>query len=175
VASKATASGTFEVEGYEGHFGHFDGGYTVGFETYTADADPAPLFKGLPDDRCQCPHWGCVIKGKLTFTFADGHEKTYESGDADCAPPGHTPRLDAGSEVVEFHPTTELAKTMEVVERNIEAWARSRPLQGEGPRNLCAGLGESTSRAWAVKGSNLRRRQGSSCPDLALIGAPPRV
>ena len=54
-ASKTTASETFEVEGYEGHFEHFDGGYTVGFETYTADADLAPLFKGLPDDRCQCP------------------------------------------------------------------------------------------------------------------------
>ncbi len=120
-ASKVTASESFEVEGYEGHFEHFDGGYTVGFETYTADADLAPLFTGLSDDRCQCPHWGYVIKGKVTFTFADGHEETYESGDAYYAPPRHTPRLFDGSEVVEFHPTTELAKTMEVVGKNIEA------------------------------------------------------
>lgn len=68
-----------------------------------------------------CPHWGYVVKGKLTFTFADGHAETYEAGDAYYAPPGHTPHLYTGSEVVEFHPTTELAQTMEVVEKNMEA------------------------------------------------------
>ena len=120
-ASKATTSESVSVEGYEGHFENFDGGYTVGFETYTADADLAPLFKGLPDDRCQAPHWGYVIKGKLKFTFADGREETYETGDAYYAPPGHTPHLYAGSEVVEFSPTQELAATMEVVEKNMEA------------------------------------------------------
>jgi hypothetical protein len=123
-ASKETASETVEVEGYEGHFEHFDGGYSVGFETYTADADLAPLFKGLPGDRCQCPHWGYVKKGKLAFTYADGHTETYEEGDAYYAPPGHTPQLFAGSEVVEFHPTEELAKTMEVVEKNMEAMSQ---------------------------------------------------
>lgn len=120
-ASKATASESVELEGYEGHFEHFEGGYSVGFETYTADADLGPLFKGLPDDRCQCPHWGYVVKGRLTFTFADGRKETYEAGDAYFAPPGHLPYLYAGSEVVEFHPTAELMKTLEVVERNMEA------------------------------------------------------
>ena len=119
-ASKTTASETVELEGYEGHFEHFEGGYSVGFETYTADADIAPLFKGLPDDRCQCPHWGYVITGKVEFTFADRVE-IYEAGDAYYAPPGHTPHLFSGSEVVEFHPTSELARTMEVVERNMAA------------------------------------------------------
>ena len=124
-ASRSTASESFEVEGYEGHFEHFDGGYSVGFETYTADADLAPLFKGLPDDRCQCPHWGYVIKGNVTFTFTDGHQETYEGGDAYYAPPGHTPQLFAGTEVIEFHPTVELAKTMAVVEKNMEAMSAS--------------------------------------------------
>ena len=104
-----------------GHFEHFDGGYTVGFETYTADADLAPLFKGLPDDRCQAPHWGYVVRGKLKFTFADGQEETYETGDAYYAPPGHTAHLFAGSEVVEFSPSAELAATMEVLGKNMEA------------------------------------------------------
>jgi hypothetical protein len=120
-ASKGTASESVNLEGYEGHFEHFDGGYSVGFESYTADADLAPLFKGLPNDRCQCPHWGYVITGKVKFTFEDGHQETYEGGDAYYAPPGHLPHLYAGSEVVEFHPTAELAKTMEVVEKNMEA------------------------------------------------------
>lgn len=122
-ASKETASERLELEGYEGSFEHFDGGYSVGFETYTADADPSPLFKGLPDDHCQCPHWGYVIEGKVTFTYIDGHSETYETGDAYYAPPGHLPYLYGGSQVVEFHPTDELAKTVEVIERNMAAMA----------------------------------------------------
>lgn len=124
-ASKATASESMQVEGYEGHFEHFDGNFSVGFETYTADADMAPLFEGLPDDRCQCAHWGYVIEGKVTFTFADGHEETYETGDAYYAPPGHTPHLYAGTEVVEFSPSDELANTVAVIEKNLEAMGAS--------------------------------------------------
>src|SRR3954464_5148765 len=86
-ASKATASDSMQVEGYEGHYENFDGGYTVAFETYTQDADPAEMFKGLPDDRCQCPHWGYVIKGKVTFKTAAG-EETFEAGDAYYVGPG---------------------------------------------------------------------------------------
>ena len=40
------------------------GGYMVGFRAFREDADATPLFKGLPDDRCQSPHWGYVIKGQ---------------------------------------------------------------------------------------------------------------
>lgn len=121
-ASKQTASDSTVVEGYEGHFENFEGGYTVGFETYTADIDLAPFFKDLPDDRCQCAHWGYVIKGKVTFKSADG-EETFETGDAYYAPPGHTPVLYAGTEVVEFSPTAELRRTMEVVAKNMQAAA----------------------------------------------------
>src|SRR5829696_9617167 len=119
-SSKTHAPESVSAEGYEGHFAELDG-YTVGFETYTADADMAPLFAGLPDDRCQCPHWGYVFKGKVKFTYPDGHSETYEAGDAYYAPPGHTPTLFDGTELVEFHPTEELAKTMEVVTKNMEA------------------------------------------------------
>jgi hypothetical protein len=121
-ASKATASDSMQVEGYEGHFENFDGGYTVGFETYTADADMADLFKGLPDDRCQCEHWGYVIKGKVSFKTADG-EETFETGDAYYVGPGHTPVLYAGTDIVEFSPTKELQQTMEVIEKNMESAA----------------------------------------------------
>jgi hypothetical protein len=117
-ASKETASESMEVEGYEGHFERV-GEYTVAFETYTADSDLTPFFKGLPDDRCQCPHWGYVVKGRLTYKTADG-EETFETGQAYYAPPGHTPVLYADTEVVEFSPTEELQRTMEVVERNME-------------------------------------------------------
>jgi mannose-6-phosphate isomerase-like protein (cupin superfamily) len=119
-ASKETASESMQAEGYEGHFEQLEGGYTVGFETYTEDADLAPFFRGLPDDRCQCEHWGHVVRGRLTFRYAD-HEETFEAGDAYYAPPGHTPVLYAGTEVVEFSPTDELQRTLETVTKNFEA------------------------------------------------------
>ena len=96
------------------------GGYTVGFESFREDADAAPIFRGLPDDRCQCPHWGYVIAGRLTLRYAD-HDEVYEAGDAYVAPPGHLPLVVAGTEVVEFSPTMELARTMEVAARNMAA------------------------------------------------------
>ena len=119
-ASKTSASENVELEGYEGHIENFEGGYTVGFEKYTADSDLSPFFVGLPDDHCQSPHWGYVIKGKVKFNFGD-HEETFETGDAYYAPPGHTPTLYSGTEVVEFSPTKELQQTIEVVTKNMEA------------------------------------------------------
>jgi mannose-6-phosphate isomerase-like protein (cupin superfamily) len=119
-ASKETASETVEVEGYEGHMENLEGGYTVAFETYTADADLSPYFDGLPNNQCHAAHWGYVINGKVAFNYGD-HEETYETGDAYYAPPGHTPRLFAGTEIVEFSPTDELHRTMEVVTKNMEA------------------------------------------------------
>ena len=81
--------------------------------------DMTPLFKGLPDDRCQCPHWGYVLKGKVGYTYAD-REEIIEAGDAYYAPPGHTRQLYAGSEVLEFSPSDELKKTLDVMTRNME-------------------------------------------------------
>jgi mannose-6-phosphate isomerase-like protein (cupin superfamily) len=119
-ASKESASQSVEIEGYEGHMEDLEGGYTVAFEKYSADADLAPFFSGLPDDECQAEHWGYVITGKVTFKTADG-EETFEAGDAYYVPPGHTPVLYAGTEVVEFSPTRELHQTLEVVERNMQS------------------------------------------------------
>jgi hypothetical protein len=118
--SKATASQVHAMDGFEGRWEQLDGGYTVGFETYTADSDMEGLFTGLPDDRCQCSHWGYVIRGRVSFKFAD-HEETYEAGDAYFAPPGHTPVIYADTEIVEFSPTDGLNETMGVVLENLRA------------------------------------------------------
>jgi hypothetical protein len=119
VTSKKTAPEVEKADGFEGHYDDLDG-YTVGFETYSANMDCAPLFVGLPDDRCQCPHWGVVLKGKITFRYAD-HDEEITTGQAYYAKPGHTPILTDGTEVVEFSPTAELGKTMEVVMANMAA------------------------------------------------------
>jgi hypothetical protein len=57
----------------QGRYAELDG-FTVGFESYPEDVDPAPLFYGLPEDRCQCPHWGVVQSGQITLRW-DDHER----------------------------------------------------------------------------------------------------
>lgn len=119
-ASKATASETVAMDGFEGRYEKLDGGYTVGFETYLEDADPSALFKGLPDDRCQSAHSGYVVRGRVAFRYAD-REEVYEAGDAYYAPPGRTPYLYANTEVVEFSPTEAFEETVAVVTENLRA------------------------------------------------------
>jgi len=118
-ASKETASHVEDMGVMEGRYEEL-GGYTVGFETFREDADGTPLFVGLPDDRCQSPHWGYVVKGRVVFEYADRAE-IYQTGDAYYAPPGHIPKIDAGTEIVEFSPTAEYRQTMAVAERNLAA------------------------------------------------------
>jgi hypothetical protein len=115
-ASKTTAARTTSGPGYEGRFDEL-GGCTVASEEFSAGGDMAALFRGLPDDRCQTPHWGVVLRGRLTFTYADG-EDVIEAGGAYYAPPGHTPAADPGTETIEFSPTAELHETMAVVMKN---------------------------------------------------------
>jgi len=115
-ASKQTASQVEEMGVLESRSEEL-GGYTVEFTTFREDADATPFFKGLPDDRCQSPHWGYVIKGAVTFMYAD-REESYNAGDAYYGPPGHIPRVRAGSEIVEFSPTEEYRRTLEVLAKN---------------------------------------------------------
>lgn len=97
-------------------------GYTVNFVSIREDMDLGPLMKGLPDDRCQCPHWGYVFNGRLTLTFAD-HEEVFEAGDAFYVPPGHAPRAEAGSEFVQFSPSEQLREVEAVLLRNMQQMA----------------------------------------------------
>jgi hypothetical protein len=96
------------------------GDLSVNFLTFRVDIDGAPLLKGLPGDRCSCPHWGYVTKGRVTFHFPD-HDEAYVEGDAFYVPAGHTPEVVAGTEYVQFSPADELHKTAEVMARNTEA------------------------------------------------------
>jgi len=97
----------------------------VGFETYNEELDLAPLLKGLPDDMCQCPHYGYVLKGRMKVRYTD-REEIVEAGDAYYMEPGHSPVMEAGTEIVEFSPKDEYRKTMEVAERNFAAMQESR-------------------------------------------------
>lgn len=116
-ANRLTTPVAVDLDVLEGRYAELDH-FTVGFESFKQDVDPGPLFAGLPEDRCQCPHWGVVTSGQITFRWSD-HEETFTEGDAYYAAPGHLPLLAAGTAVVEFSPSEELAATMAVVEENL--------------------------------------------------------
>ena len=96
------------------------GEMTVAIETAPGGSDPTALFKGLPGDRCQCPHWGYVIKGRMRVKYAD-REEVINAGDAYYLAPGHIAICEEAGEVVEFSPKGEYQRTMEVVFRNWQA------------------------------------------------------
>lgn len=116
-ANKMTTPVAVDLSVIQGRYAELDS-FTVGFETFPEDVDPAPLFTGLPDDRCQCPHWGVVQSGQITFRWSD-HEETYGAGDAYYAGPGHLPLIAAGTSVIEFSPTDALGATMAVIDANL--------------------------------------------------------
>jgi hypothetical protein len=95
--------------------------YTVNFTLFRESIDATPLMRGLPDDRCQCPHWGYVVNGEVTFRYAD-RDEVFEAGDAFYTPPGHIPvKYEPGTEVVQFSPSDELSKTEAVMMKNMAA------------------------------------------------------
>ncbi len=90
-------------------FGDATGYGKMGGEYFSlgAGADITPLLKGLENDLCQAPHWGYLIEGALTVTFADGKVDKVNGGDLFYWPPGHTVRADANAEVILFSPQHE--------------------------------------------------------------------
>jgi hypothetical protein len=95
-------------------------GYTVSFTSLAEDIDATPFMKGLPDDRCQSPHWGYVFKGKMTARYAD-RDEIFEVGDAFYTPPGHIPvKNEPGTEILWFSPSEELRTAEAVMMKNMQ-------------------------------------------------------
>jgi glyoxylate utilization-related uncharacterized protein len=96
-------------------------GYTASFQSLLDDIDATPLMKGLPDERCQCPHWGYVFKGKMTARYAD-HDEVFEAGDAFYVPPGHVQvKNEPGTEFLSFSPSEELRTAEAAMMKNVQA------------------------------------------------------
>ena len=117
--SKSEAPIAVATEQIEGRYVEL-GPYTVAYESFPQDVDPAPLFATLPEGRCHCPHWGTVVSGQIVFRYAD-HEETFRAGDAYYSEPGHLPLIAGGTEVIEFSPTDALRTTMTAVEAAMKA------------------------------------------------------
>jgi len=92
-----------------GEFGTVKGFDTISGEYFTlaAGVDTTPLFVGLEGNQCQCPHWGFVLRGRITTTDANGHHETVAADDLFYWPPGHNVRVDADAEIIMFSPQRE--------------------------------------------------------------------
>lgn len=90
-------------------FGDASGFGKMGGEYFSlgAGADIAPLLKGLEGDLCHSPHWGYLINGELTVTYADGSQETVKGGDLFYWPPMHTVKVGQDAEVILFSPQAE--------------------------------------------------------------------
>lgn len=80
----------------------------------------APMLKGLPDDLCQCPHWGYLFKGRCVIRYAD-HEELVEAGQAFYMAPGHAPEALEDCELIQFSPAAPMRETLAVMRRNMQA------------------------------------------------------
>ncbi|MFP3943645.1 MAG: cupin domain-containing protein [Alphaproteobacteria bacterium] len=80
---------------------------------FPAGADATPLLEGMPDNLCQCPHWGKVLKGSIHVRYADGTEETVREGEVYYWPPGHTVWVDEDYEAVEFSPSEPMCRVID--------------------------------------------------------------
>lgn len=90
-------------------FGDATGYGPIGGDYFSlgAGTDITDLLAGLEGDLCQCPHWGFVLKGQITVTFAGGEQETVKADDLFYWPPGHTVKADETSEIIMFSPEHE--------------------------------------------------------------------
>jgi uncharacterized RmlC-like cupin family protein len=113
-ASKADLPVASEMPGFESRQTQW-GGLNVAVETIAAGLDATEFFASLPEGRCQCPHWGYVVKGRGRIKYAD-HEETISAGDVYYLPPGHIPVVEEDTVLIEFSPLGEYEQTTAALE-----------------------------------------------------------
>ena len=97
-------------------------GIRIAFESMPGHFPPDESpFEGLPDDRCQCDHWGYCFSGSFRVTYLDGPDEIVHAGEAYHLRPGHFAQTREPVELLELSPVEEHDRTMAVLARNIEA------------------------------------------------------
>ena len=92
-------SGFGDVSGYDKMSGEFF--------SLAAGVDTTPLFEGLEGNLCQCPHWGYVLRGRITTTTANGTRETVTANDLFYWPPGHNVKVEEDADIIMFSPERE--------------------------------------------------------------------
>ena len=80
----------------------------VAYVKLAAGVNATPLLEGLPDDKCQCPHWGYILEGAIHVRYNNGKEEVCRAGEVFYWPAGHTVWVDVDTSFVEFSPKKEL-------------------------------------------------------------------
>jgi len=95
-------------------FGDVSGFGKISAEYFTLSAgvDTTPLFQGLEGNLCQCPHWGYVLRGRITTTDREGVRETVDANDLFYWPPGHNVKVDADAEIIMFSPQLEHSRVI---------------------------------------------------------------
>ncbi|HYH18841.1 MAG TPA: hypothetical protein VD995_09485 [Azospirillum sp.] len=97
------------------------GGLNVAHICFPKGADATPLLEGMPQNLCQCPHWGMVLKGAINVRYADGQQETVRAGEVYYWPPGHTVWVDEDYEAVEFSPKEEMGQVIDHLRAKLKA------------------------------------------------------
>jgi hypothetical protein len=97
------------------------GEFRIAFESMPAQFPPDESpFKGLPDDRCQCDHWGYLFEGSFRVTYKDGGEdEIVRAGQAYHLRPGHFVQTLEPVQLIELSPVEEHDRMMATVTRNL--------------------------------------------------------
>ncbi len=82
-------------------------------------ADLEPLLKGLSGDLCQAAHWGYVLDGAVTVTYADRTTEQCAAGDLFHWPAGHSVRVDEDVNMVLFSPQSEHTPVIEHIRKQL--------------------------------------------------------
>lgn len=86
-------------------------GTTIAHFKLPAGTDLRPALKGLPDDRCPCPHWGYMLKGTLRMHTAAGSQD-FSAGQVFYWAAGHAPEALEDCEYVDFSPSEDIARVI---------------------------------------------------------------
>lgn len=105
--------------------GQYYGGMDIGRLKVPAGGDTTPLLEGLPDDLCQCPHWGLLLSGTAQVRFHDGHEETVEAGQIFYWPPAHTVWTINGFESIQISPEAAMQHTLDHIQDKLATSASS--------------------------------------------------
>jgi hypothetical protein len=97
------------------------GGMAAAYVELPAGTDLAPLLEGLPGNVCPCPHWGYLIKGRITVGHAEGGTEELRSGQLFYLPPGHLATVTEDAAFVEFSPDSEYQQVLKHVVKKATA------------------------------------------------------
>ncbi|MFI6860864.1 hypothetical protein ACIBKZ_13330 [Streptomyces sp. NPDC050421] len=114
ATTRKDAPVAIEGDGVELRLQDVGGDMAVAFATFPKGTNLAPALKGLPEDLCQCPHWGYLFKGRLKMQTKHGDE-FYEAGQAFYWAPGHAPEALEDCEYLDFSPTREFNEVLDHV------------------------------------------------------------